>query len=208
MLRYIWWAIKIAAAICVAALLHYTLPQRDVVYITSTYNRVVQFGSNSIFWSSPDSGSNVAAGEVSRDVLFIESVQRSGRVMVYRNEDTGFWPPYLKFDSSNLQAEATDLVSNRADPQWVVLTHYGWRIPFLTAFPNAIAVRPTDDPDATLIPWFNIALLVVLFAIWWAIRVRWKRFRRARVDPALLNAGAAYDERSAAAGRWLRSWRR
>ena len=36
-----------------------------------------------------------------------------GKVIVYRNEATGWvWPPYFKYDSSNLQAEATNLKSS------------------------------------------------------------------------------------------------
>ena len=208
MLRYLWLAIKIAVALLVAAFLHYTLPQRDVVYVTGVEIKLEQFGENSIFWASPDSGAASEGGLVERDVRFIDTVQRNGRVMVYRNEDTGFWPPYFKFDSSNLQAEARDLVSGRDDPQWVVMTHYGWRIPFLTAFPNAVAIRPTDDPDATLIPWVNIVILLVLFAVFWAVYVRLHRFKERRISPRVEQMDAAIDERRAATGRWLRSWRR
>ncbi|GGL72628.1 DUF1523 family protein [Wenxinia marina] len=208
MLRYIWWAIRLAVLLVVVLFLHYTLPQRDIVYVTGVEIKLEQFGENSIFWASPDSGAASDGGMVERDVRFIDTVQRDGDVMVYRNEDTGVWPPYFKFDSSNLQAEARDLVSTRDAPQWVVMTHYGWRIPFLTAFPNAVGVRPIDDPDVTLIPWLNIAIIVVLIAIWWAIRVRWKRLRRARIDPSLRNADAALAERRAGMQSWLRSWRR
>lgn len=209
MLRYIWIAIRLAVLLLVVAFLHYTLPQRDVVYVTDTYNRVIQFGENSIFWAEPDLGTNVEAGYVSRDVLFIETVQKGGDVMVYRNEDTGWiWPPYYKFDSSNLQAEASNLRSTSREPQWTVITHYGWRIPWMSVFPNAVAIRPVDDPDARLIPWFNIIVILILVAIWWAIRVRWKRFRRSRLDPSLRNADAALAERRAGFRSWLRSWRR
>ena len=206
MLGYLWLAVKIVFFLLIAAWLHYTLPQRDVVYITGVEIKLEQFGENSIFWASPDAGTAAANGVVERDVRFIDTVQRDGDVMVYRNEDTGIWPPYFKFDSSNLQAEARDLVSNRDDPQWVVMTHYGWRIPFLTAFPNAVGVRPIADPDARLIPWFNIVFLTVLFAIWWAIWVRWRRFKTDRITPRIERMDAAIDERSAATGRWFRSF--
>ncbi len=67
--------------------------------------------------------------------------------MVYRNEDTGWgWPPYFKFDTTNLQAEAADLRSTAAAPQWAIMTHYGWRNEFLSIFPNAIGIRAVDDP--------------------------------------------------------------
>lgn len=207
-MRYVKWAFWLVVLGFVALFLHYTLPQRDIVYVTGVEIKLEQFGENSIFWAAPDSGAAAQGGLIERDVRFIDSVKRSGRVSVYRNEDTGIWPPYFKFDSSNLQAEARDLVSNRNDPQWVVITHYGWRIPFLTAYPNAIAVRPIADPDTTLIPWVNIVVLVVLFAIFWAIRVRWLRFRRARIDPLVEDAGDSWDEGRGRFSRWRDSWRR
>ena len=208
MLGYFWLAVKIVVFAAVAALLHYELPQRDVVYITGVEIKLEQFGENSIFWSSPDAGAAIEGGMVERDVRFIDTVQRDGDVMVYRNEDTGIWPPYFKFDSGNLQAEARDLVSDRTNPQWVVMTHYGWRIPFLSAYPNAVAVRPIDDPDVTLIPWFNIVFLTVLFALWWAVWVRWRRFKTDRITPRIERMDAAIEERSAATSRWFRSWGR
>ena len=153
MLRYIWIAIKLAILLLVAAFLHYTLPQRDIVYVTDTYNRVIQFGENSIFWSNARPRHQQRGRHVSRDVLFIETVQRDGDVMVYRNEDTGWiWPPYFKFDSSNLQAEASNLKSTSRDPQWTVMTHYGWRIPWMSVFPNAVAIRPIDEPGRAADP--------------------------------------------------------
>ena len=84
------------------AFFHYTLPQHDIVRIVGTENRRIDYGEHSIFWASP-SQTALAAG--SRDVFFIQTQRPNGRPMVYRNEDTGWrWPPYFKFDSSNLQA--------------------------------------------------------------------------------------------------------
>ena len=104
--------------------------------------------------------------------------------MVYRNEDTGWgWPPYFKFDTSNLQAEAANLRSTAAEPDWVAIRHYGWRNELLSIFPNAVSAWPVAGPDVRMIPWFNIVVLVTLFAVFWAIRVRWKRFRENRIDP-------------------------
>ncbi|EAQ03191.1 hypothetical protein OB2597_13643 [Pseudooceanicola batsensis HTCC2597] len=214
-MAYIKWAFWGIVALFVVAFFHYTLPQRDIVYVTGVEIKLEQFGENSIFWAAPDSGAAAQGGTIERDVRFIDTVQRDGDVMVYRNEDTGFWPPYFKFDSSNLQAEARDLVSNRSDPQWVIVTHYGWRIPFLTAYPNAIAVKATDTPDATLIPWVNIVILLIVAAVVWALRVRWVRFRRRRIDPMVGSMDESWDdftdsarERRGRVSRWLGSWRR
>lgn len=208
MLRYVKWVFWIAVWALLGAFLHYTLPQRDIVYVTNTYNRVVQFGENSIFWSSPDVGTNVAAGLVSRDVLFIEATRANGRPAVYRNEDTGLWPPYFKFDSSNLQAEASNLTSSAANPQWVAIRHYGWRIPFMSAFPNAVAIYPVAGPDVRLIPWFNIVFLTLLAALFWAIRVRWKRFVARRITPTVDGIEQGIENRRAGVSRWFGTWRR
>jgi hypothetical protein len=56
-------------------------------------------------------------------------VDEDGNTRVYRNEDTGFlWPPYFKFDSEDLQTEARTSPRVPTTPQWVSITHYGWRM--------------------------------------------------------------------------------
>jgi hypothetical protein len=164
------------------AFLQYTLPQRDIVRITGTEIIRQDFsGLNRIFYAQGDSGNAVVE---SRDLRLINTVQRSGAVMVYRNEDTGFgWPPYFKLNSADLHAEASNLVSNAEAPQWVAITHYGWRSRLLTTYPNAVAIRPVAGPDVTLVPWLNIVILLglVLFAFMaWRI---WERFEDRVIDP-------------------------
>ena len=178
------WIFRLILITLLAAVLHYNLPQRDIVRITDTYEKRVDPGANSWFWSSGDGGS--AAGTPNRDVFFIQTTDANGNPRVYRNEDTGFgWPPYFKFNTSNLQARAADLISKADDetPQWVAVTHYGWRNELLSIFPNATKVKPVDGPDVQLIPWFNIVFLIVFAAVFWAVWVRWVRFRRAKIDP-------------------------
>ncbi len=191
-MRYIRWTIWALFWLSIAGFLHYTLPQHDVVRIVNTYEESTSVsGWTRMFWSTPD---DQAAAETTRFVQFIQAVRPNGDVEVYRNEDTGWsWPPYFKFDTANLYAEANDLVSTSAAPKWTVMTHYGWRNEVLSIFPNAIAVRPVVSPDVRIIPWFNIGLLLVLFAIFWAIRVRWLRFRARRIDPVLNDVGEAFD---------------
>ncbi len=179
---YVKWVLTIAFWLLVGAFFHYTLPQHDIARVTDTYTKRVDFGENSIFWSGADVGNDATA--VNRDVFFIQTVLNNGRVMVYRNEDTGWgWPPYFKFDTSNLQAEASDLKSDVDTPKWVAIRHYGWRNELISIFPNAVGVKPVEGPDVRIIPWLNIVILTVLFALFWAIRVRWKRFRANKVDP-------------------------
>ena len=73
-------------ALAVGLFLHYNLPRTDVVRITGTdVKRIDRKGEE----QTPRT----------RDVRYINTVTRSGKVRVFRNEDTGWgWPPYLKFD--------------------------------------------------------------------------------------------------------------
>lgn len=204
-MRLVKWTLLGLIAIIVASFLHYTLPQHDIVRISGTENRRIDFGENSIFWASPDVGT--AAG-TSRDVFFIMAQRPNGRTMEYRNEDTGWiWPPYFKFNSFRLHNEAQNLISTAANPQWVVVTHYGWRIPFFTIFPNAVAVRPAEGPDETVIPWVSITVLVLLALAALMIRRMWLQFRERMLDPAIDAVDAQTDAASAKArslwGRWF-----
>jgi hypothetical protein len=195
-MKYVKWTLIALFWSLVAGFLHYTLPQYDIARVTDTYEKRVNPGENRWFWAQEDVGSNPASAD-SRDVFFIQTRRADDSVMVYRNEDTGWgWPPYFKFDTSNLQAEAADARSTADDPRWVVIGHYGWRNEFISIFPNAVSLRPADGPDATIIPWFNIILLIALGAAVWALRVRWLRFWGNRVDPVLEVAGDKIDDGS------------
>ncbi len=212
-MRYVKWAVIILFWGFIAAVLHYTLPQHDVVRITDTYERRVDPGENSIFWAQQDVGADATVAN--RDVFFIQTRKANGKVMVYRNEDTGWsWPPYFKVHSSNLQAEAADLKSTAENPRWAVIRHYGWRNEFISIFPNAVKVWQVEDPAVRIINWFNIVFLVLFAALVWAIWVRWRRFRERRIDPMLENvedgfhaAGDALQERRGRFRRWRDSWR-
>jgi len=181
-MAYVKWTFYALVLLLAAAFLHYTLPQRDIVRVVSTETRRVDFGSNSIFWSN--SGAGDAVNATNRDVFFIETVKKNGKVMVYRNEDTGWgWPPYFKFDTADLQARAADLVSTKDNPQWAVIRHYGWRSQWLSIFPNATSIKAIDDPNVRLIPWFNIVFLILLIAALRTIQVRLRRLWHRWTDP-------------------------
>ncbi|SIO41745.1 Protein of unknown function [Rhodovulum sp. ES.010] len=185
---YVKWTFLAVIAALVFSFFHYTLPQRDIVRITNTEVRRIDFGDNSIFWADPAPGTQ--EGVSNRDVHFIEAFRPNGKPIVYRNEDTGWgWPPYFKVDTANLQAEARDVVSTKDDPQWVIVTHYGWRNEYLSIYPNAVSVRPAEGPDQTLIPWFNIVVLsvVALIGLWVAKVVL--RFKEKRIEPLIDDAG-------------------
>ena len=132
-MKYVKWTFWALIALVIFGFFHYTLPQHDIVRIVGTENRRIDFGGNSIFWAAPDAGTTVQSN---RDVRFINAVRPNGKVIVYRNEDTGWgWPPYFKLDSSNLQTEAQALTSSAEAPKWVSMTHYGWRNEFMTISP-------------------------------------------------------------------------
>lgn len=217
------WGLRILAVLIVGAFLHYTMPQRDVVQIINTYNKNTPIGANWLFYSIEDTGTGVETTSTIRDVRYIDAVFPDGTsVMVYRNEDTGwFWPPYFKWDSSTLQAEATNLKSDKVKPQWVAVTHYGWRMPIFSIFPNAVKVTAVEGPDVRLIPWLNIILLTLLAFGILMIRRMWLQFRERLVDPALADVGESFDAAGARVeaakkeargvfgriGAWLNTWR-
>lgn len=202
------WTFWITVWVLIAGVFHYTLPQVDIVRVTDTYEKRVDPGENSIFWAQADIGSDGTVAN--RDVFFIQTRRVKGDVMVYRNEDTGWgWPPYFKFDTSNLQAEAGDLKSAEDDPRYVAIKHYGWRNEFLTIFPNAISVRAVDSPDASKgIAWLNIFIITIFLTVVYGIWVRWRRFRIARIDPKMEAIEDDLADASGAVTGWLGSWRK
>jgi hypothetical protein len=213
--------LRVTVFLIFGALFHYVLPQHDVVQITSTEVIRTDFSSyNRLFYAQADSGS---VEQPTRDLRLINTNKRktfllgfipreSTGVMVYRNEDTGWiWPPYFKFDSSDLQAEAASVA--RGD-EWAVITHYGWRVRWASIYPNAVGVRTVSGPDVTIIPWFNIFFFVFLMVGIVFIRAMWRQFRERTVDPLMDSAGHHVDEvqagvaaRKGRISRWLDTWR-
>jgi len=215
MLSILKWAFMISFWGTFLAFLHYTLPQRDIVYVQGTEIIRQDFsGFNRLFYAQADSGNTDPT--LNRDLRLINATRANGRVTVYRNEDTGFgWPPYFKLDSSNLQAEAQQSVSSKANPDWYLLTHYGWRNELLTIYPNAISLKPIAGPDVGKpIPWVNIVILSLLGILIAGLWVRWRRFRAKRIDPTLEewqdgleSAGDAMASRGSRIKKWFASWR-
>lgn len=203
---------------------HYVLPQHDVARITSTEIIRADFSwYNRNFYAQADSGAEELSN---RDLRLINTEKKktfllgfiprdATEIMVYRNEDTGWiWPPYFKFDSSDLQAEAAAAVSAQGAEQWVVITHYGWRNRFLTIFPNAVGIREVEGPDVRIIPWFNIFFIGFVVFAYFFIRAMWRQFRQRKIDPMVGDVSDAYDrveDRASEAkgrfSRWIDTWR-
>ncbi|GFM53106.1 hypothetical protein PSCICE_43730 [Pseudomonas cichorii] len=125
---------------------------------------------------------NVADGPT-RDVYFINTEEPdTKKVVVYRNEDTGWsFPWYFKFDSADIQAKAQGY--SRDSQQLALIRYYGWRIQLLSMFPNITEIQPTTSRDEPF-PIFNaiffgvLTLLVLVVVI-----VVKRRFRKQpRVD--------------------------
>ncbi|MDO5642052.1 MAG: DUF1523 family protein [Paracoccus sp. (in: a-proteobacteria)] len=205
--------------------LDYALPSKNTVRINNALSRITEIGRNAIFYASEDTGT-IQNTPDRRDVRFIETVRPNGKVFVYRNEDTGLiWPPYFKYDSANLQAEAGELRSDSRNPQWVSVTAYGWRIPFLSIYPNAISIRPVSGPDVQPMNWPAMVILGLLGAFLALIWRMWNQFRQRTIDPAArrvseavgqvdARADAAFDRVSAELTEarkgfrgWLDTWR-
>ncbi|MFN3281731.1 MAG: DUF1523 family protein [Tabrizicola sp.] len=191
-MRYVKWTFIAILAAVIAGFLHYTLPQHDVVRIVGTYQERQDLSDwTRIFWATPD---DQATGLINRDVQFIQAIKANGKEIVYRNEDTGWsWPPYFKFNTANLLARAQDLISTAENPKWVIVTHYGWRNFYFSAFPNAVNIKPVASPDVTIIPWFNIFFFLVLAFVIFMVRRMWLQFRERTLDPAMQTIGGAWD---------------
>ncbi|MRX50228.1 DUF1523 family protein [Paracoccus sp. S-4012] len=208
-MRYAGLVLKGLFVLLVFLFLDYTLPSRETVRITNTYNRLTDLGANRMFYADTGTGAvENAAGQ--RDIRFIDTVKPNGRPRVYRNEDTGWiWPPYFKYDSSNLQAVATDLQSTAGDPRWVSVTSYGWRVAWMTIYPNAVAITPVAGPDSDPLNWaalLILALLGLLLLLFWRM---WAQFRQRTLGPAWDRVDARADaarERMAERRRGLRGW--
>ena len=198
-MRWFLTVLGVIFGIVVFLFLDYALPSRQTVRVTNTYNRLTDIGANRMFYASPDTGTvQNAAGQ--RDVRFIDTVRPNGKPYVYRNEDTGWiWPPYFKYDSSNLQAEATDLKSTPAEPQWVSLSSYGWRISWASIYPNAISMRPVSGPDERPFNWPAQIILLLMGAFLFLIWRMWNQFRERTIDPAVRSADEAWDRLDARA---------
>lgn len=216
--------IRIILVVILGLFLHYILPQQDVARVVKTEDYRTDFSVwNRMFYAQADAGNaelpnrQIRLISTFRQQTFLFGLIRGGeQTMVYRNEDTGWiYPPYFKFDSANLDAEAEDFRSTAEAPRWVVIRHYGWRIKFLSVFPNAISIREVDGPDYRPIPYFNIFFFVFLVVAIVTVRAMWRQFRERKVDPLLDQAGDRLDEVQAGVAehqsgvrRWMNTWRK
>lgn len=165
----------VVSALLVIALvlfLHRNLPLTAVGQITGTdVKRVDKSGGKTK--SVPENSKSEKVAQTS-DVRFINMVSRNGKVMVFRNEDTGWgWPPYFKFNSADLTAQAQAFSTSEEKP-WVLIKYYGWRVRIFSMFPNAVSLKEVEK-DYTHIPLFNIVFVCLLIILAVFIRSKYKQ---------------------------------
>lgn len=153
---------------------HYNLPRTAVVQISGTDIKRIDKAVGGK--EGKDSAKKqVQTATSSADVRFINSVSRKGKPMVFKNEDTGWgWPPYFKFDSADITAEAQAFITDQEKP-WVLIKYYGWRFTMFSMFPNALDLKQVDQ-DYTHIPVFNIVFFILLVILVFVIRRKFKKF--------------------------------
>ena len=146
--------------------LAWTLPSHELVHVTGTETRRGDVETRE--------------GEIrAMDVRYVMAEDLEGAPRMYRNEDTGWgWPPYFKFDSGNVAAQAKSFSINPEKPT-VKLTSYGFRIPMFSAFPNVLDMERVE-PGTRPIPWLTLSiglLHVILVGAVVAISLGRKRAR-------------------------------
>lgn len=194
-MAYVKWTLIGLVVLLVGAFFHYTLPQHDTVRIVDI--DVVRMDTGSV---------DTQGNPLTRDVRFIYAVFPDGDAIEYRNEDTDWgFPFYFKFDSARLANQAANLKSTAADPAWVIVRHYGWRIPWLSMFPNALSTWPAEGPEDEVFPWFSVVFLTVLLVGVLVLRRMFLIWRRGHVDPVVADLDR---EHGRGAPWWRRRWRR
>lgn len=109
------------------------------------------------------------------DVRYVMAEDLEGEAHMFRNEDTGWgWPPYFKFDSGDIAAQAQSLATD-ARQETVLVTYYGFRMRLFSIFPNVVSLERVSR-DHQPIPWaaiFVVFVHVVLIGaarVWWRVR--------------------------------------
>lgn len=157
---------------------HYNLPRTSVVQISGTDTKRVDKAVNGGKVEGSNGKTENSATQTT-DVRFINSVSRKGKPMVFRNEDTGWgWPPYFKFDSADVTAEAQAFATDQGKP-WVLVKYYGWRFTMFTMFPNVLDLKKVDK-DYTHIPVFNIVFFILLVTLVLTVRSKIKKLFKKR----------------------------
>jgi amino acid transporter len=154
--RYLKIGIPVLLVILLALFLHKNLIRTEVVQVSGTDVRRTD--------ESKSAAERVKNKSATSDIRFINTLSGKGKVMVFRNEDTGWgWPPYFKFNSADLAAEA-QAFSNQDPKPWVLVKYYGWRIQMFSMFPNALSLKEVQKGYSHF-PLFNIIVISILILL-------------------------------------------
>jgi hypothetical protein len=147
----------------VLTVLNYYLPRSIIGEVGQPYVKRMDDDNNLVGQSDRPSGTT-------RDVFFIPTFEPgSSDPFVMRNEDTRWgWPPAFKFNSADLNAKASKLNGKVAK-----LRYYGFRIEFLSIFPNVLSIEEAAVGDSTF-PWartvFGVLALAVFGYLYFVLR--------------------------------------
>lgn len=131
-IKYFLILVSLSFFIVIGGVVNYAMPSYDETYVTGM--EVRRMDKDGVI-----SKANPADGEV-RDVYFLFTESEPNKVMVYRNEDTGWGlPPYFKFGSADIQAKAQAYANEK---QRVQIKYYGWRINWMNEFRNIVSIKP------------------------------------------------------------------
>ena len=122
------------------------------------------------------------AGDIlTEDVRYVMAEDLEGNPRMFRNEDTGWgWPPFFKFDSGDLAAQANNFAVDGRD-EIVLVTYYGFRIRMVSSFPNVISMKSVPA-DYQPIPWFTIIFGVANIIVLGAAVIFIRDFQDAQED--------------------------
>ena len=155
-IKYFLILVSLSFFIVIGGVVNYAMPSYDATYVTGM--EVRRMDKDGVI-----SKSNPADGEV-RDVYFLFTESEPNKVMVYRNEDTGWGlPPYFKFGSADIQAKAQAYANEK---QRVQIKYYGWRINWMNEFRNIVSIKPLLEGETVAKPIVSYVLygvIVLLF---------------------------------------------
>ncbi len=123
----------------VLSLGYYSYPRTDSVSVVSTEVKRITplFGSETV------------------DQQRVRTLSvKTGEAMVFRNDDAVIFPPYMKWDSEDLQTMLDGAAKGDGESTIMCFKHYGFRIRLLvTTFPNVTSAEkgycPGDAPVTT-----------------------------------------------------------
>ncbi|MBR0574608.1 MULTISPECIES: DUF1523 family protein [Pasteurellaceae] len=151
--KYFFILVTLSLHIVLVGSINYAFPSYEETIVTGMEAKRVDK-------DGPISKSNPADGQI-RDAYFIFTENPdTKKIMVYRNEDTGWGLPfYFKFNSADVQAKAQAYAN---DKQLVQVKYYGWRINMLSEFRNIISIKPLAEAEKVSRPIFSYILYILL----------------------------------------------